>query len=143
MNAAAIQEAQKAEEEQRKAWEVQGWNAGMPSLLAVQRTALEGRSCTTYYCCRQYNRQEATAGRSSGQTGPSGEPDFRWEQTRRGLLDRLGRSNNAYRAEDPFSGGESDVPVGFGSEEDQFHSDDDVVSESDSGALKRIMTNSR
>ena len=48
-------------------------------------------------------------------TGPSGGPDFRWEVTRRGLLDRLGRSSNAYRTGDPFGGGEKGVPVGFGS----------------------------
>ena len=44
------------------------------------------------------------------------------------LLDRLGRSSNAYRAEDPFGDRESDVPVGFGSAEDQFPSDDAVMS---------------
>ena len=34
------------------------------------------------------------------------------------------RRNNAYRAEDPFGGGENNVSVGFGSAEDQFHPDD-------------------
>ena len=54
----------------------------------------------------------------------------------RGLLDRLGQSSNAYRAEHPFGGGKSNVPVGFGSaEEDQNHPND-PISESDSGVLK-------
>ena len=39
-------------------------------------------------------------------TGPSGGTGFRRELTRRGLLDRLGQSSNAYRAEGPFGGGE-------------------------------------
>ena len=51
-------------------------------------------------------------------TGPSGRPYFRGELTRRGLLDRLGRSSSVYRVEDPFGGGESGVPVDFGSAED-------------------------
>ena len=43
-NAAAMQAAQKAEEERRKGREVQEWNARISSLLAVQRVFLEGKS---------------------------------------------------------------------------------------------------
>ena len=57
---------------------------------------------------------------------------------RRGLLDRLGQSGNAYRADNPFDGGESDVPVGFDSVEDQYHPDDDPMGESDFGVLKGV-----
>ena len=39
--------SQKVEEERRKGWEVQQWNARMSSLLAVQRAALDERSGTT------------------------------------------------------------------------------------------------
>ena len=63
---------------------------------------------------------------------------FRRQLTRRELLNRLGRSSNAYRADDPFGGGESDVPVGFGSAEDQNHPGDDPMSESDCGVLKVV-----
>ena len=52
------------------------------------------------------------------QTGSIGGADSRREPTCRGLLDRLGRSINAYREKCPFGGGESDVPVDFGSVED-------------------------
>ena len=45
-NAAAMQAAQKAEEERRKGREVQEWNARISSLLAVQRVYLEGKSGT-------------------------------------------------------------------------------------------------
>ena len=45
-NAAAMQAAQKVEEERRKGREVQEWNARMSSLHAVQ-IALEGKSGTT------------------------------------------------------------------------------------------------
>ena len=41
---------------------------------------------------------------------------------------------NAYRAEDPFGGGENNVSVGFGSAEDQFHPDD-AINESDFGVI--------
>ena len=73
------------------------------------------------------------------QTGPSGGPGLRGELTRRGLLDRLGQSSYAYRAEDPFGGGESDVPVGFGSVKDQNHPDGDPMGESDFGVLEGVM----
>ena len=71
-------------------------------------------------------------------TGSSGGPDFLRELTRRGLLDRVDRSSNAYRADDSFDGGESDVPVGFGSVEHQIHPDDHCVAESDFGILKGL-----
>ena len=54
------------------------------------------------------------------------------------MLDRLDRSSNAYRAENPFGGGESDVPGGFGSAEGQNHHDDDPMRESDFGVLKGV-----
>ena len=69
------------------------------------------------------------------QPGPKEGPDFRLEPTRRELFHRLGQSSNAYRAENPFGGGESDVPVGFGS--DQFRADD-YVGESNFGTLKEV-----
>ena len=40
-------------------------------------------------------------------------PGFRRELTRRGLLDRLGRSSNARRSEDPFGDGKEDVQLDF------------------------------
>ena len=130
-NAAAIQEAQKVEEELRKGRLVQEWNAQMSFLLADHRAALEGRSGTTVADSTADEKQQQ--GEAVGdvlRTGPSGS-DFRREPTCRGLLDRLGRSSNACRAKDPFGGGESDVPVDFSSAEDQIHPDDDAVSESD------------
>ena len=71
-------------------------------------------------------------------TGPSGGPGFRRDLTRRRLPARLGQSSNAHRAEDPFDDGESDVPVGFSSVEDQNHLDDDPIGESDFGVLKGV-----
>ena len=66
-------------------------------------------------------------------------PGFRRELTRRGLLDRLGRSSNARRSEDPFDDGKEDVPVGFGSGEDRNHSGGDFIGEStDFGVLKGV-----
>ena len=137
--AAAIQAAQKAEEERRKGREVQEWNARMSSLRAVQ-IALETRSATTTAVgstadVRQ--EQEEAAGYFQ-QTGPSGGPGFRRELTRRGLLDRLGQSSSAQRAEDPFDDGESDVPVGFGFVEGRNHPDDDLMGESDFGVPKGV-----
>ena len=64
-------------------------------------------------------------------------PGFRRELTRRGLLDRLGRSSNARRSEDPFDDGKEDVPVGFGSGEDRNHSGGDDES-ADFGVLKGV-----
>ena len=57
--------------------------------------------------------------------------------TRRELLNRLGRSSNAYRAENPFGGGESYVPVGFSSAEDQIHPND-YMSEFDFGVTEGV-----
>ena len=72
-------------------------------------------------------------------SGPSGGPGFRRELTRRELLDRLGQSSSAHRPEDPYDGGESDVPVGFGSEKDRNYPDDDPMGESaDFGVLKGV-----
>ena len=39
---------------------------------------------------------------------------------------------------DPFDGGESHVPAGFGSVEDQNYPDDDPMGESDFGVLKGV-----
>ena len=106
--------------------------------LTVQ-IALETRSATTAVGSTADERQ--TQGEAAGyvqRTEPSGGPGFRRELTRRGLLDRRGHSSNAYRTEDPFDGGESDVPVGFGSAEDQHHPDDDPMGESDFGVLKGV-----
>ena len=109
----------------------------MSSLHAVQR-ALEGRPGTTAAGSTADEKQEK--GEEAGyvlRTGPSGGHDFRREPTRRGLLDSLRLSNNAYRAQDPFAGGENDVPVGFGSAEDQFYPDD-AMGESDFGIIKAV-----
>ena len=114
-NAAAMQAARKDEEKQRKEREVQEWNARMSSLHAV-RKALEGGSGTTAAGSTADEKQEqGEAAAYVLRTGPSGGPDFRRKLTHRGQLDRLGQSSNAYRAEDPFGGGESGVPVGFNS----------------------------
>ena len=141
-NAAAMQAVQKVEEERRKGQEVQEWNARMFSLHAVQ-ISLEGKSGTTTAAGRLSTGEEKKQeqGEAAGYfqwTGPSGGPGFWWQLTRRVLLDRLGQSSNAPRAEDPFDGGESDVPVGFGSVEGQNHPDDDPMGESDFGMLKRV-----
>ena len=104
---------------------------------AVQR-ALEGRSATTAAGSTADEKQEQ--GEAAGyvlRTGPTRGPGFRRELTR-GLPHRLGRSSNAYGAEGPLGGGERDVPIGFGSEKDQNHSDDDPMSESDFGVLKGV-----
>ena len=140
--AAAIQAAQRTEEERRKGQEVQEWNARMSSLRAVQ-IAMERKSGTTTAAGRLSTAEEKKQeqGEAAGdfqRTGPSGGPGFRRELTRRGLLDRLGRSNNARRSKDPFDGGESDVPVKFGSVEDRNHPDDDLMGESDFGVLKGV-----
>ena len=66
-------------------------------------------------------------------------PGFRRELTRRGLLDRLGRSSTARRSEDPFDDGKEDVPVGFGPWEDRNHSGGDLMGEfADFGVLKGV-----
>ena len=114
----------------------------MSSLHAVQIT-LEGKSGITTAAGRLSTAEEKKQeqGEAAGyvqRTGSSGGPGFRRELTRRGLLDRLGQRSNAYRAEGPFGGGESDVPVGFGSAEDQNHPDDDPLGESDFGVLKGV-----
>ena len=139
---AAIQAAQKAEEERRKGQEVQEWNARMSSLQAVQ-IALERKSGTTTAAGRlstaeEKKQEQGGAAGDLQRTGPSGGPGFRWELTHRELLDRLGRSSNARRSEDPFDDGESDVPVIFGSVEDRNHPDDDPMGESDFRVLKGL-----
>ena len=143
-SAVAMQAVQKAEEKRRKAREVHEWNARISSLLAVQR-ALEGRSGTTVAGSTADEKQQQ--GEVAGdvlQTGPSGEPEFRREPTRRGLLDRLGRSSNGYTAGDTFGGRESDVPVGFGSAENQIYPDNDAVRESNFRSSKGVkIANSR
>ena len=116
-NSAPMQAAHKAEEGRRKGQEVQEeWNARMSSLQAVQ-IALEKESGTTVAVCSTADvRQEQ--GEAAGyfqRTGPSGGPGFGQDLTRRGLLDRLGQSSSAHRAEDPYDGGGSNVPVSFGS----------------------------
>ena len=138
-SAAAMQAAQKAEEERRKGREVQEWNARMFFLQAVQ-IALESRSATTTVGRIADARQgQGEAAGYFQRTGPSGGRGFRRELTRRGLLDRLGQSSNAHRAEDPYDGGERDVPVSFGFVEDLNHSDDDLMGEStDFGVSKGV-----
>ena len=137
--AAAIQAAQKSEEERRKGQELQEWNARMSSLQAVQNASERGLGTTAAVGSTADVRQEQ--GEAAGnfqQTGPSGGPGFRRELTRRGLLDRLAQSSNARRSEGPFDDGESDIPVGFGSVEDRNHPDDDLMGESDFGVLKGV-----
>ena len=112
-NVAGMEAARKAEE-QRKGGEVQEWNARISSLYAVQR-ALEGRSVTTAAgSTADDKQQQGEAASCVLRRGSSGRPDFWRELTRRGLLDRLGQRSSAYRAEDPFDGGESDVPSVLG-----------------------------
>ena len=141
-NAAAIQAAQKAEEERRKGQEVQEWNARMPSLQAVQ-IALEGKSGTTTAAGRlsTADEEKQEQGEAVGyfqQTGSSRGPGIRQELTRRGLLDRLGQSSNSHRAKNPFDDGESYAPVGFGFAEDRNPPDDDLMGESDLVVLKGV-----
>ena len=102
---------------------------------------MEGKSGTTAGGRFSTAEEKQEHGEAAGhvlQTGSSEGPDFRWELTRRGLLNRVGRSSNAYRVEDPFGGGESNVPVGFGSAEDQNHPDDAPMGESDFGVLEGV-----
>ena len=98
-NPAAMQAAQKAEEERRKEREVQEWNARMSSLRAVQN-ALEIRSGTSTAAgsTADERKEQGEAAGYIQRTGLIGGPGFRRELTRRGLLDRLGQSSNAYRA---------------------------------------------
>ena len=56
-------------------------------------------------------QQQDEAASDGVRIGLSGDPDSRQEPTRGGLLDRLGRSSNAYRVEDPFGSRKGDVPV--------------------------------
>ena len=115
----------------------------MSSLQAVQ-IALERKSGTTTAAGRlstaeEKKQEQREAAGDFQRTGPSGGPGFRRELTRGKLLDRLGRSSNARRSEDPFDDGESDVPVRFGSVEDRNHpDDDDPMGESDFGVLKGV-----
>ena len=138
----AMQAAYKAKEERRKGQEIQEWNARMSSLHAV-RIALEGKSGTTIAAGRLSTAEEKKQEQREGagyfqRTEPSGGPGFRRELTRKGLLDRIGQRRNVHRAEGPFDGRESGVPVGFGSVEDQNHPDDDPMGESDFGVLKGV-----
>ena len=130
--------AQKAEEERRKGQEVQEWKARMFSLQAVQ-IALEGKSGTAAAAGRlstaeKKKREQGEAAGYFQRTGSRECPGFRRKLTPRGLLDRLGRSSNASRSDDPFDDGGSDVPVDFGSAEDRNHPDE----ESDFGILKEV-----
>ena len=98
--------------------------ANAAAMQAAQK-AFEGRSSTTTAAgstADEGKEQGETAGYVQ-QTGPG----FRRELTRRGLLDRLRRSSNAYRAKGPFDGGESDVPVCFGFAEDRKHPYEDSM----------------
>ena len=84
-------------------------------------------------------QEQGEAVRYLQRTGPGGGPDFRRVLTRRGLLDRLGQSSSARRAEDAYDGGENDVPVGLGSGKDQNRPDDVPMGESaDFGVLKKL-----
>ena len=113
----------------------------MSSLRAVQ-IAMVRKSGTTTAAGRLSTAEEKKQeqGETAGyfqRTGPIEGPGFRRELTRRGLLDRPGRSSNARRSEDPLDDGESDVPVGFGSLEDRNHPDD-LMRKSDFGVLKGV-----
>ena len=93
--------------------------------------ALERRSATTAVGSTADARQEqGEAVRYLQRTGPSGCLDFRRELTRRELLDRLSQSSSAHRAEDPYDGGESGVPVGLGSAKDRNRPDGVPMGES-------------
>ena len=101
----------------------------MSSLRAVQ-IAMERKSGTTTAAgslgtAGEKKQEQGEAAGNFQRTGPSGCPGFRRELTRRGLLDKLGRSSKARRSENPFDDGECDVPAGFGSVEDRNHPDDD------------------
>ena len=140
---AATAAAASSPESQRRATKgqevLEEWNARMSSLQAVQ-IALDRRSATTTAVGSTADvRQEQGEGLGYFQrTGPSGGPGFRRELTRRGLLDRLGQSSSTQSAEGPYDGGESDVPLGFGSVEDRNDPSDDPMGESDFGVLKRV-----
>ena len=104
---AAMQAAHKAEEERRKGQKVQGWNAHVSSLHAVQ-IALEKSGTVTaagrLSTAEEKKQEQREAAGYFQRTGPSGGPGFRRELTRKGLLDRLGQSSNTHRAEGPFNG---------------------------------------
>ena len=50
----------------------------------------------------------------------------------------VGRSSNAYRAENPLDDGKSDITVGLGYAEDQIPPVDDAVGESDFRLIKGV-----
>ena len=110
-------------------------------VFLARRSESRFRGEVRYYCCRQYSRREATAQvKSVGdvlRTGPSG-PDCLQESIRRGLLDRLRRNSNAYRADNHLGFGRSDVPVDLGYAEDQIHPVDDAVGESEFRPFKGV-----
>ena len=97
-------------------------------------TTAAGRLSTA----EEKKQEQGEAAGDFQRTGPSGGPGFRRKLTRRGLLDRLSRSSNARRSEDPFDDGESDVPAGFGYVEDRNHPDEDPMGEPDFEVLKRV-----
>ena len=105
----------------------------MSSLLAVQIEAFEGRLGTTAAgsTADENPQQQCEAAGDILTTGPSEESDFKPDPTRRRLLKMLRRSSKAYRAQNPFGDGESNVLVGFGSAEDQNLSHHDAVAVSD------------
>ena len=111
----------------------------MCSLHTVQR-ALEGKLGTTTAAgsTADERKEQGEAADYVLRIGPSEGPGFRRELTRRGPLDRLDRSSNAYRAEDPFGGETNYDPVGFGSAEGQNYPDDDPMGESDFGVSKGV-----
>ena len=90
----------------------------MSSLRAVQ-IAMERKSGTTAAADRlstaeEKKQEQREAAGYFQRTGPRGGASFRRELIRRELLDRLGQSSSADRAENPYDGGIKDVPAGFG-----------------------------
>ena len=89
----------------------------MSSLQAVQIALEKGSAATAVGSTAGLDRTGGRCGLLSANRA-EWRAWFRRELTRRGLQDRLGQSSSAHRAEDPYDGGESDVPVGFGCVED-------------------------
>ena len=111
----------------------------MSSLQAIQIALERGSATAAVGNIADARQEQGEAAGNFQRTGPSGGPGFRRELTRRGLLDRLGRSSNARRSDDPLDEGGSDVSVGFGSVDDRNHPVNDPTGESaDFGVLKGV-----
>ena len=99
----------------------------MAALLPAQRT-LEGRSGAAAGTIEEQPHQDGDIGNVL-QTGSRRETGASRESTGGGMLDIMGFNGGPYNEVDPLGGGNSGVPAGVGSVEDQhFPSDDPVES---------------